>query len=115
MVRNSERTTNMEDKIAPCGKKNDSAKLRYDLLPVEALREVVRVLTFGAGKYSDNNWRFVTPSSRYVAAAMRHGEAYRGGEMLDDETGAHHLAHQVCCDLFLIQLDLERLKKAPRQ
>ena len=93
---------------AETGKKFDEGKLRYDLLPVEALREVVKVLTFGAKKYGDNNWKITKPESRYTAAAMRHGEAYRGGEVHDPESGIHHLAHRICCDLFLLQIDLEK-------
>ena len=89
------------------GKKFDEGKIRYDLLPVDALREVARVLTFGAAKYGDNNWKITKPESRYTAAAFRHGEAYRGGEMMDKESGIHHLAHRICCDLFLLQIDME--------
>ena len=91
------------------GKKFDEGKIRYDLLPVDALREVARVLTFGAAKYGDNNWKITKPESRYTAAAFRHGEAYRGGEMMDKESGVHHLAHRICCDLFLLQIDMEEL------
>jgi hypothetical protein len=92
------------------GKKFDEGKIRYDLLPVDALREVARVLTFGAAKYGDNNWKITKPESRYTAAAFRHGEAYRGGEMMDKESGVHHLAHRICCDLFLLQIDMENVK-----
>jgi hypothetical protein len=90
------------------GKKFDSGKLRYDLLPVDALYEVVKVLTYGAQKYDDNNWKKVEDKlRRYTAAAMRHGEAYRAGEQRDEESKLHHLAHRICCDLFLLQTDLE--------
>lgn len=34
------------------GVKYDEGKLRYDLIPPEALREITKVLTFGAKKYS---------------------------------------------------------------
>ncbi|NLA84833.1 MAG: hypothetical protein GX854_09995 [Clostridiales bacterium] len=39
------------------GIKYDSEKLRYDLFPVEALEEITKVLTYGAAKYSPDNWR----------------------------------------------------------
>jgi hypothetical protein len=97
------------------GKKFDEGKIRYDLLPVDALREVARVLTFGAAKYGDNNWKITKPESRYTAAAFRHGEAYRGGEMMDKESGVHHLAHRICCDLFLLQIDMEELSETSAQ
>ena len=38
------------------GLKLDFDKLRWDLLPIECVEEIVRVLTFGAKKYDDNNW-----------------------------------------------------------
>lgn len=93
---------------AETGKKFDEGKLRYDLIPVKALREVVKVLTFGAKRYGDNNWKITKPESRYTAAAMRHGEAYRDNEIHDPDSGLHHLAHRICCDLFLLQIDLEK-------
>lgn len=89
------------------GLKYDDGKLRYDLIPVNALEQVARVLRFGAKKYGDNNWRITKPETRYTAAAMRHGEAYRKGETNDPESGIHHLAHRICCDLFLLQIDIE--------
>lgn len=90
------------------GEKFDTKKTRYDLIPVKALEEVAKVLTHGADKYSDNNWRQVEDAhKRYTAAAMRHGELYRGGVSTDHESHLHHLAHRICCDLFLLQLDLE--------
>lgn len=62
------------------GEKFDTKKTRYDLIPVKALEEVAKVLTHGADKYSDNNWRQVEDAhKRYTAAAMRHGELYREG------------------------------------
>ncbi len=88
------------------GRKDDSGKLRYDLLPWKSLREVVGVLTFGAIKYAPDNWRHVPDAkARYTSAFFRHVEAWRGGETHDPETGLHHLAHAICCLLFLLELD----------
>lgn len=42
------------------GKRYNKGKLRYDLVPVRAQEEYVKVLTSGAQKYSDNNWRMGT-------------------------------------------------------
>ena len=90
------------------GRNDDSGKLRYDLVPVEAQREVVTVLTFGAKKYGDNNWKITEPKSRYMAATFRHIEAYRGGETQDQESGIHHLAHAICSLVFMLQMDIEK-------
>lgn len=86
------------------GRKDDNDKPRMDLLPFAALEGVAKVLTFGARKYGDDNWRDVTPfRSRYLAAALRHLAAYGRGEVLDPETKLPHLAHAACCLLFLLE------------
>ena len=89
------------------GIKHDSDKLRYDLLPVEPIEEVVGVLTYGSKKYADNNWQHVEPyADRYYAAAMRHLQAWRKGEKYDPETKQHHLAHCICCLMFIVWKDV---------
>lgn len=89
----------------PLGLKLDSQKNRWDLLPFGALESVVRVLTFGAAKYSAGNWRHVDDwQSRYFAAALRHLVAYEQGEVTDPESGLPHLAHAICCALFMLDL-----------
>ena len=59
----------MPEKI---GRKDDLGKLRWDLLPIEQIEQVVAVLTHGAIKYGDYNWQMVSnPGPRYYAASMR--------------------------------------------
>lgn len=88
------------------GVKLDAGKPRWDLLPTTPLAEVVGVLTFGALKYSADGWHHVPePRARYYAAALRHIVAYQRGETVDPESGHHHLAHAVCCLLFLMWFD----------
>jgi hypothetical protein len=85
------------------GDKHDDGKARWDLVPDAPLRAVVMVLTYGAKKYAPEGWRQVSePRRRYYAAAMRHLDAWRGGEILDTESGLPHLAHAACCLLFLL-------------
>ena len=87
------------------GLKKDHGKDRWDLLPWEEVEEIVKVLTFGANKYADNNWQKVPQGrERYFAAAMRHLVAWRRGEERDPESGLKHLAHAGCCLLFLSHL-----------
>ena len=38
------------------GRKFDGGKLEYGLVPPLALKEMVKVLTFGAQKYERDNW-----------------------------------------------------------
>lgn len=85
------------------GVKHDSGKPRFSLLPLKQIETVVAVLEFGARKYAPGNWQKVeNPRDRYFDAAMRHVFAWRNGEKLDPETQLPHLAHAVCCLLFLM-------------
>jgi hypothetical protein len=96
------------------GRKDDQGKTRYDLIPARALAEVAEVLTYGAAKYAPDNWRKVPdPHPRYYAAGRRHDESRRAGELLDPDSGRHHLAHAICCLLFRLELDLEAEEKDP--
>ncbi len=89
------------------GRKNDQGKLKWSLLPLDAMREVVRVLMGGASKYAPNNWVHVPGArDRYFDAAIRHLTAWYEGERNDEEWGLHHLAHACCCVIFLLALDL---------
>ena len=85
------------------GIKYDASKPRWSLIPIGTMEEVVKVLEYGANKYSPDNWKKVPQMEiRYYDAAMRHIDAYWKGEYLDEESGQPHLAHAVCCLLFLM-------------
>ena len=88
------------------GVKYDEGKERWDLLPWKEIKQVVVVLTYGARKYEANNWKTIKDwRSRLSAATMRHFVAWSTGERLDPETKQHHLAHCICCLLFLMWHD----------
>lgn len=87
------------------GKKFDINKLRWDLLPYEAIEEVVKGLTYGADKYGDNNWKDVENGiERYFAALMRHLVAWRTGELIDTDSGLPHLSIAACNITMIISL-----------
>lgn len=88
------------------GRKFDGGKLQYGLLPVLALEQVVKVLTYGAEKYEPDNWKRVPDGHRrYFDAAQRHIWEYKAGEMVDSESGVNHLAHAICCLMFMLHID----------
>lgn len=88
------------------GVKFDRNKPMWSLVPPGPMEEVVEVLTYGANKYSPDNWQHVDdPDTRYFNAAMRHIWAWRQGEQFDAESHKSHLAHAVCCLLFLLAFD----------
>lgn len=88
----------------PIGVKYDGDKPRYELIPPHALDEMVKVLTIGAKKYDDENWRKLDNlANRYRGALLRHTMAIAQGELYDDETGLLHSAHAMCCTAFLTE------------
>lgn len=92
------------------GRKFDSGKLRYDLIPVLAQEEVVKVVTLGAEKYDPENWKRVPEGRRrYYAAAMRHMEAWRKGEK-QDEIGTHHIANAISNLMFILEKELQGIE-----
>lgn len=93
----------------PVGVKKDQGKLRWSLLPKGVVSMVLQVLEFGAVKYSVDNWQKVDEHERrYYDATMRHIEAWRMKETNDPESGLPHLAHAVCCLMFLLWFDKEK-------
>ena len=89
------------------GIKFDGMKARYDLVPPFIENEVAKVLEVGARKYAPDNWKKVPDGKRrYLAALGRHINAYRRGEIFDKDDGLHHMAHAICCAMFLGEADM---------
>ena len=88
----------MEQEIKTEARKNDRLddKLRWELLPLEDVEDIVRVYTAGAKKYGPNQWQNLPDGiRRYKAALLRHLVEFDKGNEIDEETGCRHLA-QVC-------------------
>jgi hypothetical protein len=93
------------------GLKFDEGKPRYDLVPYDAVEEVVNILTMGAKKYSDRNWEEGISAGRLFGAAMRHLTAWWRKSGPDEESGKSHLAHAACCVLMLLAQELRKMDK----
>ena len=101
----------MSDKVfydAGDGKKHDTGKLRYELIPPDALAALAYVYTIGAEKYDDWNWRRGMSWSRVYGALMRHLIAYWQGETYDRDDGQEHMASVAWCAFTL--MEYERLE-----
>lgn len=93
------------------GIKHDSGKEPWHLLPYDAIREVVRVLAFGAKKYKERNWEAGISYSRLYSAAIRHLTSFfQDREDTDQETGLSHLAHAICCIMFILALKIRNVE-----
>lgn len=88
------------------GKKYDTKKPRFSLIPQGTLFQVVNVLEHGATKYGFENWKLVDNArQRYFDATQRHLNAWWHGEKIDPDTGENHLAHAICSLMFLLYMD----------
>lgn len=74
------------------GLKYDDNKPKISLIPREALLEMATALTYGAKKYSADNFKAGIKYRRLLDAALRHILAVADGEDTD-ESGNSHLSH----------------------
>lgn len=89
--------------------KQDLGKLRYDLVPFDAIDEVVKVLNYGITKYPEprENWKVNSRKvdiARYEAALLRHMSSHMQGELMDSESELPHIAQVATNALFIIAL-----------
>ena len=92
--------------------KNDTDKPNLAILfdcPL-ALSEVAKVMQYGAKKYNRANWSKCDDKERYESASLRHQMSYHNQEPIDKESNLHHLAHAVCSQLFLLEIELQKIK-----
>lgn len=80
-------------KDALTGGEKGSKPERFDLIPVEAMKEVARVYGYGAEKYALRNWELGYDWGLSIAAMERHIAQFKNRESFDVESGRHHLAH----------------------
>lgn len=70
--------------------KFDKAKPQLSLIDPLFVTELGEVLTFGAAKYSPDNWKLCPDPARYKDALLRHIYAYLSGELIDPDSGLPH-------------------------
>ena len=100
----------INERRADVGIKFDNEKeSRPELLHIDFIDSVSRVLALGAKKYSDDNWKHVSNGfARYSGAALRHIFSAMKGEKADKETGESHLAHATCCLMFMFYFEVKK-------
>ncbi len=86
---------------------DDADKRVWAFLPIDATEEVLRVLEYGAAKYSKANWTKGMDWSRPWNAAMRHQQAWLRGEDRDPESGINHLAHAIASLMFALTFQMK--------
>lgn len=84
-------------------KRYDDGKIRLDLVPTSLIEEVGKVLTFGAKKYDEHNWKKGMKWSRCIASLKRHIQEFENCKDFDDESSLLHLGHAATNIAFLIE------------
>jgi hypothetical protein len=83
------------------GDRFNQGKLKWSLVDFDSFEEMVRVLEFGAKKYSSHNWKKGLKVTEVLESMQRHINAILRGEDIDPESGLHHYGHIQCNTMFL--------------
>lgn len=80
------------------GYRDDSGKIRWDLLPVDAIEGISQVMTWACTSrkptpYPERNWERGMAWSRFFNSALRHAWAMWRGIDLDPDSGLPHADH----------------------
>lgn len=102
-------------------KRYNSGKPPLDLLPLDLLTGLARVLEMGEQKYGRNNWRKGAPAKEQIASMLRHLQpimealnADKGKDFLfDAESGLPHVDH-ILFNVISLRLALETEYNIPR-
>ena len=88
--------------------RDNTDKLRWSLIPVDAIEELLAVAESGARKYGKDNWQqppYLTLDD-IMDSLYRHIAARRTGEMFDGESMKFHMAHAMWNCMALLAYDL---------
>lgn len=99
-----ERNAQMSDSVptpAAGGRKDDTNKVRVDLVPPEGIEAAARAFGFGEKKYAAWNWAKGMAWLRLYGAVLRHMFAWLGREETDPESGLSHLDHALASLMML--------------
>jgi hypothetical protein len=81
--------------------RDNGGKPQYSLVSLDCLEPMVRVLEFGAKKYSRMNYRKGFVESVIFDSLLRHISKYLSGEEIDPESGLSHIGHIQANAMFL--------------
>lgn len=91
------------------GMRFNAGKMRFNLIPMDALVELARVYSVGALKYDDDNWLKGMSWKEMIDCADRHFGLWQMGLHRDKDTGCHHLAMAAWNILGLLVYELRGL------
>ena len=80
----------------------NEGKVEWTEIDFKSIEPLVRVLMYGAKKYSSKNWTKGMPTTQIINSAMRHMVQLMNGEFLDEESGISHCGH-VCANMMFLE------------
>lgn len=106
------------DKAPTKGLRYNSGKLKWSLMDYQAMESMIRVLMYGADKYTvtltdgtvvpgDNNWKLGLPKQVILDCMQRHLAALMNGEANDPESGLPHIGHIMCNAMFYSHFEMK--------
>ena len=102
-------------------KRFNTGKAPLDLLPLDMLTGLARVLEMGEKKYGRNNWRKGAPATEQIASLLRHLQPIsevlnadgNSDGLYDTESGLPHVDHMLF-NVISLRLALEAEYNIPR-
>jgi hypothetical protein len=91
------------------GGKQSKLAFHPGLLPVEAVIRVCNILTVGAKKYRENNWRLIS-QKEHLDHAMQHLLLFNNGDNSED-----HLGNAACRILFACSETIDKVRPSKRK
>lgn len=83
----------------------NEGKPQWSLVDFESLEDMVKVLEFGAKKYSRDNWKKGLYTVEICESLLRHVFKYLSGEDIDPESGEPHIGSIQANSMFLGYMD----------
>lgn len=98
--RAAETATGIRSSVEDKAMRFNAGKLKWSLVHFKSLEPLVKVLMFGAEKYSPDNWKKGLDPKEIMESMMRHVTAIMDGEINDPESGLPHIGHIMCNSMF---------------
>lgn len=83
-------------------KRYNAGKPKMSMVPLDVIREVAKVFTYGELKYDRDNWKNGFEWSSILDSALRHVTAWQSGEDIDLESGLNHISMAIT-NLIMLQ------------
>lgn len=91
----------IKDMAEDQGLRFNEGKPQWRYVPQSALIPMVRVLEFGAKKYSPENWKKGLSTTECMESLKRHWDAMMEGETHDPDSKLPHIGHIMCNAMFI--------------